>query len=97
MDYLTYKNAKLPVRLSYYAIKQFESETGKSIDTLDSNITNLEVFLYHALVVGAKAEDKELTVKRDDMEFLLDECLTDFNTIMLNAFPAATGGTNKKK
>lgn len=99
MDYLSYKKQQWPVRVSYYALKQYQVETGKSIDTLDEDMTNLEILLYHSLVAGAKAEGTEFPIKRDEMEFMLDECLSDFNQILLGSFqntPASNKGISMK-
>ena len=98
MDYLEYKGDKWPLRVSYYALKQYQAETGKGIETLDEEISNLEILLHFAIVAGCKAEDKEFTLKREDMEFLLDESLPQFNEILTGSFAAQTkGGAQGKK
>jgi len=100
MDYLTYKGQKLPIRVSYYAIKQYQIETGKTIDSIDENISNLEILLYYAIIAGCRAEGKEVSIKREDMEFILDEELPTFNRILTGSFPEATstpGATKSKK
>ena len=97
MDYLEYKNEKWPLRVSYYALKKYQSETGKGIETLEEEITNLEILLHYALEAGCKAESKEFTLKRDDMELILDESLSDFNKILTGSFPDATGNTSGDK
>ncbi len=100
MDYLTYKGKKLPIRVSYYALKKYQEETGQGIESIDKEITNLEILLHYSIIAGAKAEDVKVDVKREDMEFILDEALTDFNGILTSAFPdpgKATKGTSKKK
>jgi len=95
MDYLNYKGVNYPVRVSYYALKQFQAETGKGIETIDQDMSNLEVLLYHALVAGSKAENKELPLKREEMEFVLDELLAEFNKILMSSFPEAKVGSKK--
>lgn len=97
MDYLSYKGESYPIRVSYYALKQYQSETGKGIETIDEDIANLEILLFHSLVAGCKAEDKALDLKREDMEFFLDESLTDFNSILIGSFPQGKGGNSSKK
>lgn len=98
MDYLTFKGEQWPVRVSYYALKQYQLETGKGIETLEDDVTNLEILLDYALKAGCKAEDKEYTLKREDMEFILDESLSDFNKILTGSFAPSDGlGDNKKK
>jgi len=97
MNYLTYKGVEFPIRVSYYALKQFQLETGKGIETIDQEIGNLEILLYYALIAGSKAEDKPMKLKKEDMECMLDECLADFNKILMASFPDSKGGNDKKK
>ena len=97
MDYLNYKKSKWPVRVSYYALKQYQVETGKDVSTIEDDMTNLEVLLFHSLVAGSKAENTEMTIKRDDMEFMLDECLNDFNVILIGSFQNTPKPSNKPK
>lgn len=98
MDYINFKNQKLPVRVSYYSLKQYQKETGKDLSTLDDNIENLEILLYHSLVAGHKAEDKEMTIPREDMEFVLDEAMGEFNAIIISSFPTSLNqSTDTKK
>ena len=97
MDFINYKGKELPIRVSYYALKQYQKETGKDISSLDDNIENLEILLYHAIVAGHKAEDKECTINRDDIELILDESMTQFNQIILNSFPGFQPADATKK
>jgi len=97
MDYLTYKGEKWPLRVSYYALKKYQQETGKGIETLEDDMANLEILLDYSIQAGCKAEDKEFTLKRDDMEFMLDETLNDFNKIIIGSFASAKPGDNTSK
>jgi len=97
MDYINYKNGKWPCRVSYYALKQYQAETGKGIETLEEDITNLEILLHYSIIAGCKADDVEFTLKREDMEFMLDESMTEFNNILTGAFPTSTGAQKGKK
>lgn len=97
MDYLDYKGEKWPVRVSYYALKQYQLETGKGIESIDEELSNLEILLHYALVAGCNKENKEFTLKREDMEFFLDESLNEFNTILLGSFQPPKKGDGKTK
>ena len=97
VQYISYKGEKLPLRISYYAIKMFQQETGKEIEELESDISLLEVLLWHGLVAGHKVENKPLTLKKEDMEFILDESLDEFNSAMMSFFPVSTGVVEDKK
>jgi len=96
---ITYKGEKWPVRISYYAIKKFQEETGKEISEIDTSISYLETLLWYGLIAGHNAANKELTLKREEMEFILDESMNDFNEIVLLSFPLPSDikGTDDKK
>ncbi len=97
VQYLPFRGQKYPVRISYYAIKKFQQETGKAIEELDSDISLLESLLWYGLVAGAQAENSELTIKREDMEFVLDESLVEFNEMLMSFFPLPSGQTSNSK
>lgn len=96
MDYLNYKGAKLPLRVSYYALKQYQVETGKDISSLDESISNLEILLYYALKAGAKADNKLFEIQREEMEFILDEALPEFNSILIGSFQTSNATATSK-
>lgn len=98
IDFITYDEEKLPIRISYSAIKRYELETKKPIGKIDESIENLEILLYYGLMAGHKAEKKELSFEREDMEWILDECLEEFNNILTGSFQTPTeGGSSGKK
>lgn len=78
MSYLNYNGRKLPIRISYYAIKHFQKETGKDVGAVDDELELMEVLLYHALVAGHKAEGVGMSIEREECEMILDECLDEF-------------------
>lgn len=97
VNYIEYKEEKHPIRISYYALKQFQLETGKSIEALDEDMANIEILLWYGLIAGSKAEGKELTLEREDMEFLLDEKIHDVNKIIIESFPLESDSSDDKK
>jgi hypothetical protein len=97
VQYITYKGEKWPVRISYYAIKKFQEETKKDISELDKDIAFLEILLWYGLIAGHIAETKPMTLKREEMEFILDESMNEFNEAILSFFPLQTDSENKKK
>ena len=86
INYITYKEEKYPLRVSYYAVKQYELETGKKISSLDESTSNLEILLWYALIAGSKAENKVLHLTREDCEFILDESMTEFADAISHSF-----------
>lgn len=100
VQYITFKGEKWPVRISYYAIKKLQEETGKDISEIENDISLLEVLLWYGLIAGHTADNKPMTLKREQMEFILDESMTEFNEIVLSFFPIGaedTKGSSKKK
>lgn len=88
---ITYKGEQWPVRISYYAIKQFTKDTGVDIRDIDKDVSYLETLLWFGLIAGCNAESKELTLKREEMEFILDESMNEFNDAIMKFFPTGTG------
>lgn len=92
VEYITYKGKKYAFRVSYYALKKTVDELKeKGIDSSMNNILNgdlsvYEPLLYYSLVSGAKATDKELDLKREDIVDVLDECFLEFTKKLPNFF-----------
>jgi len=99
VQYITYQNEKWPIRVSYYCVKKFQQETGKGIEEIENDISLLEPLLWYSLIAGHQAEKRHMTLKREDMEFILDESMSEFSEAMMAFFPLATGevSDNKKK
>lgn len=99
VQFITYKKKKYPIKVGYYALKHASQELRKDTQSADldmetlmsGNMENYEPLLYHALVMGARLESKELTLAREDMEFVLDECLFEFIEILPTFFPKSKG------
>ena len=92
---ITYEGKQYPIKVGYYALKhasrELQKEGGKELEMetlLSGQLENYEPILYHAMVMGARLEKKELDLKREDMEFVLDECLWQFIEILPKFFPS---------
>lgn len=97
VEYITFNEEKLPVRVSYYALSEYKNETGEefSEDGMGSS-TNLKMFepiFFYSLVSGHRATGKEMKVKRDEMFEILEECFMEFANILPKFFPSS----NEKK
>jgi hypothetical protein len=44
MNYISYKDAELPVIVNYSALKQFQNKTKKSLSEVEEVINDLELF-----------------------------------------------------
>jgi hypothetical protein len=87
VKYLEYKKDKLPVRLSYRALKALKGkDLGKLVTGGDSGaVLDDELFedlLWAGLRSGHAYEEKELKLKREDMEDVLDNCFFEFVQII---------------
>lgn len=88
VEYISYKEDKLPIRISYSVLKHLKAELGKDISelSLGEDLKYLEVILWYGLLSGHEAISKELTITREKVEYILDESLEEFNTILTNSF-----------
>jgi hypothetical protein len=81
MDYadIEYKGSKYPVRVSHMALKGLKADTGKTVEDLSmKNIELYESLFYHSLRAGAEYTGQPMTLKKEDMEKVLDACLFQF-------------------
>lgn len=77
--YITYKKTKLPVRISYFALKMLKAESNKPLAELkEDDYEAYETLLFYALMQGHKKAEKEFTIKREDVEDIMDECFFEF-------------------
>lgn len=91
---ITYNEKEYPVRMGYYALKhttriiEERRKQDKNVKELtmenlmSSDIEILEPLLFYSLKMGAKKENVEFTFELEDMEFVLDECMTEFVEII---------------
>lgn len=91
VDYITYKGEKYPVRIAWSTLKKIARE---DLDQWEQ----AELALWCGLISGHVAENKELTLKREDVEFILDESLEEYNEIMAKSkFPGGSETSEDKK
>lgn len=94
VQYITFRDVKYPVRLSYRVFKGLKQDLGKfdirSLESLDPDI--MEGMLWHGLVNGHRVTGQEMKFKRIDMEEVLDECMMEFLNIVPLFFPKKEEG-----
>lgn len=98
--HICYKGDKLPIRISYYALKKLQEEMKRegglgSIDLASMDVSALEALLFYGLERGAKVEGIPFQWRREDMEDLLDECYMEFIRIIPEFFPPQGAGEKK--
>lgn len=103
VQYLTIGGKKHPIRISYFALKMLKAEAGVSLEDIakQDDFSAYETLLFYSLMQGAKVTNQEFTIKREDIEMIMDEVFFDFIKLIPVFFPSAQtaveGGSGKKK
>lgn len=90
VEYITYKGEKYPVRIAWSTLKKIARE---QMDEWEQ----AETALWFGLVSGHVADNKELTLTREDVQFILDESLEEYNEIMRKIYPPSSGNDSEDK
>ena len=81
VKFLKYEGEKIPYRISYLAISEWQKETGKGLndlDDIDKDMSLIEPLFFHAIATGYKVNKEEMKWSREQISLILDECLFDF-------------------
>lgn len=78
VEFITYQGKKYPIRVSYYVLMMAQKESGITLEELDKNFESQQLILWYALVAGHKMAKQELTLNREDIVWILDECYLEF-------------------
>lgn len=81
--FLKNKGEKMPFKIGFYALREFQKEAGMSALTIERDLTmeEVEILFYFAYVNGCnagKAEGWSVKHTRDDIVELLDFMFLDF-------------------
>lgn len=96
---IEFQGKKYPIRISYKTLKGVSNELGRDYrhEEGKTDYEGMEALLYHALKAGAKAAGTELELKRDQMEDVLDESLSQFiNSFAVFSQAAEVAAAEKK-
>jgi hypothetical protein len=92
LEYLTYKDKQVPVKVGYFALKQLQKSTkGKGLAAVGSDLSLYEDLLFYALQRGAKDAGIEFTWKQEDMEDIMEDNFTEFVEIVSAAYADEPG------
>lgn len=101
---INYNGKEYPVKVGYYALKHTAREIKESqgrdigiMDVLSDDITVLEPLLFHSMVMGARLEKQVFEIKREEAEYVLDECLPEFMRLIPKFFKANFGNEEEAK
>jgi hypothetical protein len=89
VEYVVIKGEKLPVRISYYALKHVQEDLKREMDLSTPegwDFEVLECLLFYGLKRGHEMENKPFSFKKEDMENALDLCFTEFLDIIPKSF-----------
>ena len=82
VEYIEFRGKKYPIRIAYRALVLAQAETGLTAAELEVNLEAQQTLLWYALQVGAEITKQPHDLKREDMVWMLDENLYDYNRIM---------------
>jgi len=104
VTYLDFKDKKLPIRISYFALTEYKKETGAEFDDKIAGnalqeIDMFEPILYFSLVSGHRAIGEEMKIERHSAEMfeVLEDCFLQFLNILPKYFPNAEQLNEGKK
>ncbi len=94
IKHITYKGEKYPLRIGYKALKGVNADIGRDFEQKEQGFDyeGAEVLLYHGLKQGCKFAGKEFKLKKEEMEDVLEESLTEF----IQAFTAFSQDVERK-
>ena len=99
IEFITYKEKKYPIRISYMAIMGLKEDTGKGMEDMGEGMdkATIESLAYHSLKSGAKAQGNEMPFKKEDIEDILEDCFMEFISLIPLFFPEDKLGKTVKK
>jgi hypothetical protein len=102
VEFIEYKEEKLPIRISYHALAEYKRETGKDFDKSFASeggipMEMFEPLLFYSIESGFRAIGKEMKFdrKKDSFE-LLEECFFQFTEVITKFFPSEDQIAKKK-
>jgi hypothetical protein len=78
VEFINYQGKKYPIRISYYVLEMASKELGLGLDEVSQNISAQKDVLWYALIAGHRMSKKDLSLKREDCVWILDECYIDY-------------------
>jgi len=87
VEYINFNGKKYPIKLGIFSLQELAQAENIDLQELDKNISNYRHILFAALEMGARITKKPLTLKKEEMGAVLDECFIEFNIIFPKFFP----------
>ena len=95
---IKYNGKVYPYRIGYRALKGVKSDLGRDYEHSENmDYEGLESLFWHAIEGEHIKQKKELDLKREDIEFVLDECLPDLISSLTAFSQALNKGAQVRK
>ena len=97
VQFIKHGKEKIPYRISYRSLSEWQKETGKGLkdlDQIDDDLGLIEPLFYHSVITGYKAINKDCPLTREALADVLDECWLEFLGGIGSFF--LSGGVQKK-
>ena len=78
IKYLKFNGKNLPIRISYYALRQLQLIHGKGVEDVNGDYQLMEALMFYSLEWGHKQTNTEFTLTMEDMVNVMDECMNEF-------------------
>ena len=82
VQFIKHEKEKIPYRISYRSLAEWQKETGKGLkdlDAIDNDLGLIEPLFYHSVITGYMAINKECQYTREHLkDVILDECWLEF-------------------
>ena len=79
---LTWGDKVIPVKISYYALSQMDTETGVAVTEIASddgfNLKAMESLFFHAMISGCHARGIDPICSREDSPFVWEDVFVEF-------------------
>jgi len=93
VEFIEYKNEKLPISVNFHALAQIEKE-GLELGAENNTEAMLRLF-WHSLVAGHFYQEQDLKIKEEHISFVFGACFEQFEKV-LTLFLASRNTTKKK-
>jgi hypothetical protein len=100
VKFIKHEKEKIPFRISYLSLKQWQGETGKTLadlDQIDTDLALLEPLFFHAVTVGYNVAGQKNPFTREELTMILDDCWLEFRSGVGSFFQNGVAQVPNKK
>jgi hypothetical protein len=81
VQFIKHGKDKIPYRISYRSLSEWQKETGKGLkdlDKIDDDLALIEPLFFHSVETGYLAINQKCPHTREGLQNILDECWLEF-------------------